>query len=152
MESGEINEKVYASPRPPPTISFKDNWKRIGFRSLWKQQRHPTNPTKTKNPIIKNGETRGWITSSPKRSRKISCLVTRTERPVAGQESTQVKEIHIDFRILGLSHAGVKEKENSSFSKAHQKDRKSSSSRSSSSRFCSRNYVSTTHSAIIRKR
>ena len=27
MESGEIiNEKVYASPRPPPTISFKDNW------------------------------------------------------------------------------------------------------------------------------
>ena len=27
METGDIkNEKVYASPRPPPTISFKDNW------------------------------------------------------------------------------------------------------------------------------
>ena len=27
MESGEIiYEKVYASPRPPPKISFKDNW------------------------------------------------------------------------------------------------------------------------------
>ena len=27
MESGEIiYEKIYASPRPPPTISFKDNW------------------------------------------------------------------------------------------------------------------------------
>ena len=27
MESGEIiDEKVYVSPRPPPTISFKDNW------------------------------------------------------------------------------------------------------------------------------
>ena len=27
METGEIiNEKVYASPRPPPKISFKDNW------------------------------------------------------------------------------------------------------------------------------
>ena len=27
MESGEIiYEKVYASPRPPPTISLKDNW------------------------------------------------------------------------------------------------------------------------------
>ena len=27
MESGEIiYEKVYVSPRPPPTISFKDNW------------------------------------------------------------------------------------------------------------------------------
>ena len=27
MESGEIlYEKVYMSPRPPPKISFKDNW------------------------------------------------------------------------------------------------------------------------------
>ena len=27
MGSGEvIYEKVYASPRPPPKISFKDNW------------------------------------------------------------------------------------------------------------------------------
>ena len=27
MESGEIiYEKVYASPRPPPKISIKDNW------------------------------------------------------------------------------------------------------------------------------
>ena len=27
METGEINnEKVFASPRPPPKISFKDNW------------------------------------------------------------------------------------------------------------------------------
>ena len=27
METGEfIDEKVYASPRPPPKISFKDNW------------------------------------------------------------------------------------------------------------------------------
>ena len=38
---------------------------RFGFRSRWKQQRHPTNPTKTKNPIIKNGETRGWIKIHP---------------------------------------------------------------------------------------
>ena len=47
-------------------ISFKDNWmERIGFRSSWKQQGHPTNPTKTKNPIIKNGETRGWTRFHP---------------------------------------------------------------------------------------
>ena len=27
METGEIkNEKIYASPRPPPNMSFKDNW------------------------------------------------------------------------------------------------------------------------------
>ena len=29
MESGEIiYEKVYASPRPPPKISFKGNWRK----------------------------------------------------------------------------------------------------------------------------
>ena len=63
MESGKILfEKVHVSPRPPPTISFKDSWTKelVGFRSRWRQQRHPTNPTKTKNPIIKNGETRRW--------------------------------------------------------------------------------------------
>ena len=27
METGEIKyEKVYASPRPPPKVSLKDNW------------------------------------------------------------------------------------------------------------------------------
>ena len=32
METGEIiYEKVFASPRPPPKISFKDNWmKKLG--------------------------------------------------------------------------------------------------------------------------
>ena len=61
-----IYEKVYVSPRLPPTISFKDNWmKEFGSRNSWKQQGHPTNPTKTKNPIIKNGETRGWTKIHP---------------------------------------------------------------------------------------
>ena len=36
--TGEIIcEKVYASPRPPPKISFEDNWmKELGFRSCWR--------------------------------------------------------------------------------------------------------------------
>ena len=37
---------------------------------------------------------------------------TRTVRPEGGQESTQLEEIDIDFRIPGLSHAIVKEAEN----------------------------------------
>ena len=76
MESGDvIYEKVYASPRPPPTISFKDivGWKELDSESSWKQQGHPTNPTKTKNPIIKNGETRGWTTVHPGDRKR--CLV-----------------------------------------------------------------------------
>ena len=37
---------------------------------------------------------------------------TRTEKPVGGQQFTQLEEIDIDFRVPGLSHAVVKEAEN----------------------------------------
>ena len=37
--------------------------------------------------------------------------LSRTGRPVGGQESTELEEIDIDFRIPGLSHAVVKEAE-----------------------------------------
>ena len=59
MESGEITyEKVYASPRPPPKISFKDNWMKkldsdVAGGSEDSQQAQP----KIKNPILKHGET-----------------------------------------------------------------------------------------------
>ena len=59
---------------------------------------------------------------------------TRMARPVGGQESTQVEGIDIDFRVPGLPHAVVKEAENFRVQRARQKDRKSSSSRSTSSR------------------
>ena len=37
---------------------------------------------------------------------------TRTETPVGGQQSTQVEDLDINFRVPGLSHAVVKEAEN----------------------------------------
>ena len=56
-ESGEIiYEKVYMSPRPPPKISFKDNWMKELDSEVAESS---TDPTTIKNPIIKNGETRG---------------------------------------------------------------------------------------------
>ena len=61
METGEIiNEKVYVSPRPLPSVSFKDNWMKeldseVAGSSKDTQQIQP----KSKNPIIKNGETCG---------------------------------------------------------------------------------------------
>ena len=58
---------------------------------------------------------------------------TTTGRPVSGQSFTQLEEIDIDFRVPGLSHAVVKEGK-SSRSRAREEDRKSSSSRSTSSR------------------
>ena len=48
METGKIMyEKVCASPRPPPKISFKDNWmKELGSEVCWTSTKLPTNPTK----------------------------------------------------------------------------------------------------------
>ena len=59
MEPGEvIYEKVFMSPRPPPKISFKDNWmKEFDSEVAGGSADSPTNPTKIKKPIIKNGET-----------------------------------------------------------------------------------------------
>ena len=47
METREItDEKVYASPRPPPKISLKNDWMKelIGFRNCSTSRRLPTNP------------------------------------------------------------------------------------------------------------
>ena len=57
METGEIIfEKVYASPRPPPKISLRDNWmtelgSEVAGGGKDSQQTQP----KTKNPIVRTG-------------------------------------------------------------------------------------------------
>ena len=58
METGEIiYERVYESPRPPPKISFKDNWrKELGSEVAGGSEDSQQTQPKTKNPI-KNGET-----------------------------------------------------------------------------------------------
>ena len=137
LESGEIvYEKVYVSPRPPPTISFKENWMKeldseVSECSKDTQRIQP----KPNTQLSRTGRPVGG-------SNSVSMLVkieeedqTGTVRPAGGQESTQVEEVDIDFRIPGLSHAVVKEAQKFPRSRARQKDRKSSSSRSISSRF-----------------
>ena len=68
LESGEIiYEKVFVSPRPPPTISFKDNWmeeldSEVAGSSKDTQRIQPKSKKKT---IIKNGKTRGWTRVHP---------------------------------------------------------------------------------------
>ena len=44
--------------------------------AIWKQQRHPTNPTKTQNQIIKYGETRMWARVH-ERNRETYCVWSR---------------------------------------------------------------------------
>ena len=90
MESKDItNEKVYVSPRPPPTISSKDNWMKE-----W------------------DSEVAGSSKDTQRIQPKPKTQLSRTERPVGGQQSTQLEEIDIDFRVPGLSHAVVKEADN----------------------------------------
>ena len=58
METGEIiYEKVYASPRPPPKISFKDNWmKELGSEVAGgSEDSQQTQPTKDHKSNCKNG-------------------------------------------------------------------------------------------------
>ena len=57
MESGEvIYEKVYASPRPPPKISFKDNWmEELGAEVAGGSEDSQQIQPKTKNPIVRTG-------------------------------------------------------------------------------------------------
>ena len=59
MGIGEIiYEEVYASPRPPPKISLKDNWmKELGSEVAGGGEDSQQTQSKTKNPIVKHGET-----------------------------------------------------------------------------------------------
>ena len=57
METGEIkNEKVHVSPRPPPMISFKDNWmKELGPQVAGGGTDSQQTQPKTTNPIVRTG-------------------------------------------------------------------------------------------------
>ena len=57
MGTGEIiYEKVYASPRPPPKISFKDNWmKELGSEVAGGGKDSQQTQPKTKHPIVRTG-------------------------------------------------------------------------------------------------
>ena len=161
------------SPRPPPTISSKDNWMKeldseVAGSSKDTQRIQPkpkTQLSRTVRPVGeqqftqeiekdvlfgREGTKHSTRTVRPVDGPKsiqscVSMLVqivdkdedvdqTRTVRSVGEQQSTQLEEIDIDFRVPGLSHAVVKETENFRVQELVKKDRKSSSSRSISSR------------------
>ena len=71
METGEIiYEKVYASPRPPPKISLKDNWrKELGSEIAGGSEDSKQNQPKTKNPFVR--------TVRPVKSEQPSGLLTQ---------------------------------------------------------------------------
>ena len=86
METGEIiYEKVYASSRPPPKISFKDNWmKELGSEVAGNGENSQQTQPKIKNPIVGTG--RPVATEPPSRS----SVQEIDKRFLLGCESTNV--------------------------------------------------------------
>ena len=113
MESGEIlYEKVYVSPRPPLTISYKDNLMKeldseVAGSSKDTQRIQPKPKTKLSRTVRPVGgqESSNEIEKSTLFYHENVKHSTRTVRPV------KVEEHDIDFRVPGLSHAVVKEAE-----------------------------------------
>ena len=80
----------------------------------------------------------------------VDAYQTRTVRLVGGQQSTQLEEIDIDFRVPGLSHAVVKQAEKFRVQELVKKIEVILIEKHFKP-ICSR-ITSTTQSAIIRKR
>ena len=79
MDSGEIvYEKVHVSPRPPPKISFKDDWmKELGSEVAGGSEDSQRIQPKPKSQLYQE---RGdpWLNnSSSRRSQKMSSLVAK---------------------------------------------------------------------------
>ena len=126
MEIGDIiYEKVYASPRSPPKISFQDNWmKELGSEVAGGGEDSQQTQPKTKHPIVRSVRpVNSCAPVSVERLDKdkyadenVDADQIRTERLVESGQSiglfTQREEIDIDFRVSGLPHAVVKQAEN----------------------------------------
>ena len=77
------------SPRPPPKISFKDNWMQ-----------------ELDSEVAESSKDSQRIKPKPKTQ------LSRTVRPWVDNRSLSSEEMDIDFRVPGFSHAVVKEAEN----------------------------------------
>ena len=132
METGDVkNEKVYASPRPPPKISLKHDWmKELGSEVVRQPEGEVARQAKSSrstqpNPNPNHDRTGRPVVCSERehRSQKIETRSSREEaenhdrtvRPVvcSQDERSMSNEVDIDFRISGLPHSVVKQAENS---------------------------------------
>ena len=143
MESGEvIYEKVYASPRPPPKISLKHEWKRelcsehaqrpeVGQLSGSFQSNQP-NPNqdhdRTGKPVVcrdtshaqgarktsrsQEIETRSFHEEAVNHDRTGKPVVCRVASHAQSHEQSMRNEVDVDFIIPGLPHSVVKQAEN----------------------------------------
>ena len=152
MGTGEIiYEKVYASPRPPPRISFKDNWmKELGPEVAGGGKDSQQTQPKTKNPIVRTGRpVSSCVPVSVERldqdkdaDENVDADHVRKVRPVESEQSigvfTQREEIDIDFRVVWIATRNCETSRKLPCSRTREEDRESSSSTSTSSRFATK--------------
>ena len=107
METGKVMyERVYASPRPPPKISLKHDWKReLGSEVARQPDGEVVQQSK--------GSQSNQPIPNPSRDRTVKPVVCRDTSHAQGARKTMLNEVDIDFTIPGLPHFVVKQAENS---------------------------------------
>ena len=136
METGEVMyEKVYMSPRPPPKISLKHEWKReLGSEIARRpegevpdKQKVPNQPNQIQTQIMTERRDPLFVLKKERPKARFSRDSTNfnveetnhdwTVRRVvcrdANHERSMLNEFDIDFRIPGLPHSVVNQAENS---------------------------------------
>ena len=119
-----IHEKVFASPRPLPKISLKENWmKELGSEVAGGGEDSQQAQPKTKTHLLsKERPVESCVPVSGERldqdkdaDENVDADQIRTARPVKSGQSmclfAQREEIAIGFRVSGLPQAVVKEAE-----------------------------------------
>ena len=106
MRTGEvIFEKVFASPRPPPKISIKDNWmKELGSEVAGGGDDSQQTQPKTQNPIVRTGrpvlaeQPSGSSAQEIKKRVLLDCESTNegTRRPVSSCVPVSVERLDQD--------------------------------------------------------
>ena len=96
-----IYEKVYASPRPPPNISFKDNWtNELGSEVAGGGKDSQQTQPKTKNPIVKTSTALESLGKTRYESQPLLSSWNeqhqRTGRPVLDAYSSSYSEWNVD--------------------------------------------------------
>ena len=106
METEEvINEKVYASPRPPPKSSLKHDWmKELGSEVAQRPDGQVVQQFKSSQSNQPN--------PNPDHDRTGTPVVCRNASHAQGHEQSMLNEVDMDFRIPGLPHTVLKQAEN----------------------------------------
>ena len=129
LEAATDNQRI--QPKPKTQLSSterpvcgQESTKEIEKRTMFDRE-DVTDSTSTGRPVCGSESTKRCVLTPT----HVEEDQTRTGRPVL------VEEHEIDFRVPGLSHAVVKRSRTSPSSRAYEKDRNSSSSRSTLCRF-----------------